>query len=85
MIVLIMELAESPGNDTVSAMALLSLSIDRGSRHVGNFQQHGTDQMARLQQIHVDVLMVRHLTTLLGLFLLRRLVVEAARTDSLRQ
>ena len=85
MIVLIVELAECPGDDTVATVALLALTVNHRSGHIGNFQQHCTNQVACLQQVHVDVLMVGYLAALFRLFLLGTLVIESTRADSLRQ
>lgn len=53
-----------------------SAKLSRLLSHVRNLHQHGTREVTALQQIKIDVHMVRCLPSSLGFLLLRRLVLN---------
>ena len=74
--------AEGAGNDTVAAPT--GIAVTSGG-HVGQLEQHGTNEVACLEKIQIDVLMEGYLSSLLGLLLLGRLVAESASRNTLGQ
>mmetsp|Transcript_20933 Transcript_20933/g.44167 ORF Transcript_20933/g.44167 Transcript_20933/m.44167 type:complete len:216 (+) Transcript_20933:479-1126(+) len=79
-IINIMILAERARNHTCA-----TILVNTSGRHVGYFEEHGANEMTRLQQVQVDVLMVGDLPSLLCLFLFGALVAESTSGDALRE
>ena len=52
--------------------------------HVGYLQQHGSHEVSALQQLQVNVHMIRHLPTLLYFLLLRGALLLALQQQALK-